>query len=235
MRPSKRMPLWLRLGLLPALLAVGLPAGSADIDTAAAAVTVATRAADATPAAVEPVTDAAQESAATASTMGLYAGSAPAGPGAITKFEGWLGRPVRLGSDFVGRSSWTQISNPDALPAWSSWVTAVPDRRLVLAVPMLAGADPAMPPSSAADAETASLLRQGAAGSFDGYFRTLGGRLTAAGLGDTILRLGWEHHGNWFRWRSRPDPAAWAAYFRRIVSVMRQVPGQQFNFVWNPG
>lgn len=54
-------------------------------------------------------------------------------------------------------------------------------------------------------------------------------------MGDTIVRLGWEHHGNWFRWRSRPDPGAWSAYYRRIVAVMRQVPGQQFNFVWNPG
>lgn len=244
MRPSKRsvrhrFSFWLGLVLLPVVVGFGLPAGTASSSGAAAADTAEAAPVDSDAAAgadsgqsVETVSGTAE---APASTLGLYAGSAPNGPAAISSFEGWLGQPVRLGSDFVGRSSWTQIANPDALPAWSSWVAAVPERRLVLAVPMLAGPDAVMPHTAAADAETASLLRQGAAGSFDGYFRTLAERLTARGMGDTIVRLGWEHHGGWFRWRSRPDPGAWAAYYRRIVAVMRQVPGGQFNFVWNPG
>ena len=47
-------------------------------------------------------------------------------------------------------------------------------------------------------------------------------------------RLGFEFNGEWFPWRAAADPTAFTDYYRRIVDVMRSVPGQDFKFVWNP-
>lgn len=177
----------------------------------------------------------AQAQSAAAATNGVASGPVPKGPQEAANFEAWLGASVPLASEFLNRTSWSEISNPNSIPYWSSWARNRPGRNLVLAVPMLAGSDPSFPSTSAQDGETSWQLQQGASGAWDWHFRTLADRLVAAGLSGTILRIGWEHHGHWYRWRSRPNPGAWASYYRRIVDVMRGAPGQQFKFVWNPG
>lgn len=76
-------------------------------------------------------------------------------------------------------------------------------------------------------------LQQGAAGRYDGQWRQLAQEFVAAGVPNIHLRLGWEMNGDWFRWSALRDPGAYAAYWRRIVNVMRSVPGgRSIKFDW---
>jgi hypothetical protein len=59
-------------------------------------------------------------------------------------------------------------------------------------------------------------------------------RLVALGATDTILVLGWEMNGTTYTHRCGPDPEDWKEYWRRIVTVMRSVPGQKFRFDFTP-
>ncbi|HEX2773701.1 MAG TPA: glycosyl hydrolase, partial [Micromonosporaceae bacterium] len=99
----------------------------------------------------------------------------------------------------------------------------------VLNVPMVAHNEPAL-----GDGEVARLLRHGAEGRFDRHFRALAQRLVERGAAETIIVLGWEMNGTTYSGRCAPDPAAWKAYWRRIVAVMRDVPGQAFRFDFAP-
>jgi len=133
--------------------------------------------------------------------------------------------PVPYAVDFLeSRYGWNEMLHPWALDAWVPWVQAVPDRRLVLSVPML--------PASAQ-----GQLAAGAAGSFDSYFRSLAQSMVARGLGNSVVRVGWEANGSWFAWNATQDPASWKAFYRRIVLTMRSVSGAGFSFDWtaNPG
>jgi hypothetical protein len=59
--------------------------------------------------------------------------------------------------------------------------------------------------------------------------------LVKDGLGSTIIDLGREMNGTWYEWSvhrapsSRPD--AYIRAWRQIVTTMRSVPGQHFEFV----
>lgn len=156
---------------------------------------------------------------AAASSVGVYVG-----PGYVAQhdaFANWLPAPVPYASDALDhRFDWSYILSPWVLDSWAPWVRAVPGRRLVLSVPML--------PASAS-----GQLAAGAAGSFDGHFRTLAQNMVNRGLGHSVLRLGWEANGNWFPWAAAPDTTSWKAFYRRIVTTMRSVPGAAFAFDWN--
>lgn len=82
--------------------------------------------------------------------------------------------------------------------------------------------------------QSGGTLAQGAAGAYDGYFRLMAQRLVAGGQGTAWLRLGWEFNGSWYPWSAASSPTTFAAYYRRIVTVMRSVPGASFRYVWNP-
>jgi hypothetical protein len=156
--------------------------------------------------------------AAAAPATGVYTG--PAGTAEHDTFSAWLGTPSPYAVDFVDDSqSWTNIAKHSDWLAdpWSAWVKAKDGRRLVVSVPMLNRA-------------SAGRLVDGADGAFDQHFRTLAQELVDDGLGNAIIRLGWEANGDWYPWRASPNPAAWKAFFRRIVRVMRSVPAQSFDF-----
>jgi hypothetical protein len=76
----------------------------------------------------------------------------------------------------------------------------------------------------------------GAAGGYDGYARRLAANLVAAGMGNAVIRLGHEMNGTWYHDGLGTDPAQytdWTAYWARIVTAMRSVPGARFLFDWN--
>lgn len=157
--------------------------------------------------------------AATSSSVGVYTG-----PGYVREhdsFANWLNAPVPYASDALDhRFDWSYVTSPWVVDSWAPWVHAVPGRRLVLSVPML--------PQSAS-----GQLAQGAAGAFDPYFRAVALNMVNRGLGDSVIRLGWEANGNWFPWAAAPDPASWKLFYRRIVANMRAIPGANFTFDWN--
>jgi Glycosyl hydrolase family 26 len=149
-------------------------------------------------------------------TLGVYAG--PGDPNAVSKFEAELGRPVAVVHDALARETWAAMTD---VSWWTSqWSPSKYFGRVIYSVPML--------PYSG------GTLAQGASGNFNGYFRTLAERLVAGGQGSSILRIGPEMNGNWFRWSIKVanGGADYAEYWRQIVNTMRAVPGAHFKFDW---
>ncbi|MFD8752669.1 glycoside hydrolase family 26 protein [Kitasatospora sp. NPDC059577] len=149
----------------------------------------------------------------------------------IGRYAQWLGDAnLQVGHTYLAGNGWSDIEgDPVVLGLWSQWRLAEPSRMLVLGVPMLVPNE-----AHVSDGEVAKLLAQGSRGDFDGHFLKLARRLVALGGPDTVLTLGWEMNGTTYTHRCKPDPSAWKAYWRRIVGVMRSVPGQRFRFDFAP-
>ncbi|WP_405011085.1 glycoside hydrolase family 26 protein [Kitasatospora sp. NBC_01539] len=149
----------------------------------------------------------------------------------IAKFSGWLGGArVQVGHTYLAGNGWADVEGENqVLGLWSQWKLSRPDRGLVLGVPMLVPNE-----GDLSDGEVVKLLARGNRGEFDRHFLKLARKLVAFGGGDTVVTLGWEMNGTTYTSRCRPDPAAWKAYWRRIVTVMRSVPGQHFRFDFTP-
>ncbi|MDY0814226.1 glycoside hydrolase family 26 protein [Kitasatospora purpeofusca] len=149
----------------------------------------------------------------------------------IGRYSQWLGDAnLQVGHTYLAGNGWADVEGePAVLGMWSQWRLADPSRMLILGVPMLVPNEAEVP-----DGEVARLLAQGARGDFDRHFLRLARRLVALGGADTVLTLGWEMNGVTYTHRCKPDPAAWKTYWRRIVTVMRSVPGQRFRFDFTP-
>ncbi|MEU4653638.1 glycosyl hydrolase [Streptomyces sp. NPDC023723] len=166
-----------------------------------------------------------------APAVGAYLDYGPPGVARMAELSHWLGGTrLRVGHTYLPGDRWSNIEGePGFLDVWADWRTRQADRMLVLNVPMLerneAGLD---------DDEVRELLRQGAAGDFDHHFRRLAERLVSLDAPDTVLVLGWEMNGITYTHRCGPDPEAWKAYWNRIVTAMRAVPGQRFKFDFAP-
>ncbi|GAA1959825.1 glycoside hydrolase family 26 protein [Kitasatospora viridis] len=149
----------------------------------------------------------------------------------IAKMGDWLhGADLQVGHTYLAGNGWSDVEgDTKVLALWSQWRMADRSRTLVLNVPMLVPNEGDVP-----DDQVADLLHQGARGAFDQHYLRLARKLVALGGGDTVLVLGWEMNGITYTGRCRPDPAAWKTYWRRIVDVMRSVPGQRFRFDFTP-
>ncbi|MFD7643794.1 glycoside hydrolase family 26 protein [Kitasatospora sp. NPDC059795] len=149
----------------------------------------------------------------------------------IARMASWLNNAnMQVGHTYLAGNGWQDVEGePAVLGLWSQWRQADPGRRLVLGVPMLVPNEANLP-----DDEVAGLLARGNKGEFDQHFLRLARKLVALGGADTVLTLGWEMNGVTYTSRCKPDPSAWKAYWRRIVGVMRSVPGQHFTFDFTP-
>ncbi|MFJ9696236.1 glycoside hydrolase family 26 protein [Kitasatospora sp. NPDC101183] len=149
----------------------------------------------------------------------------------IGRYAQWLGDAnLQVGHTYLPGNGWNDIEgDPVVLGMWAQWRLIDPSRLLVLGVPMLVPNE-----ANVSDGEVAKLLGQGARGDFDRHFLRLAHRLVALGGADTVITLGWEMNGVTYTHRCKPDPAAWKTYWRRIVGVMRSVPGQRFRFDFAP-
>ena len=77
-------------------------------------------------------------------------------------------------------------------------------------------------------------------GANDANWTAIGTKIVALGLGGCTIRLGWEFNLSNHPWRAQltgiPGPSPdWVPLFRRIVGLLRAVPGQSFKFDWCPG
>jgi len=149
--------------------------------------------------------------------MGIYGGAGPHGARKILRFEAWLGRKVPYALEFFSYQSWADLQEDSAwsLQSWRGgrW-------RMVFSIPLL-------------PTDGSSTLSAGAAGAYDEQFSKLAARLVANGFGDAVLRLGWEFNGDWYPWSAAKCPSCFVAYWRRVVTAMRAVPGAHFRFDWN--
>ncbi|MER7518521.1 glycosyl hydrolase [Streptomyces sp. NPDC126499] len=162
---------------------------------------------------------------------GFFTGSDAAGVRRIAEVEKWLGgQPLTVGHTYLPGDRWSNIEGHPALfEPWARWKERRPGRLFVLNVPLLDRNEEGL-----TDAEVRAGLGRGAAGEFDRHFRVLGERLVEHRLADAVLVLGWEMNGTTYGHRCGPDPERWKAYWRRVVAVLREVPGQRFRFDFTP-
>ncbi|WP_405440080.1 glycosyl hydrolase [Streptomyces avidinii] len=163
--------------------------------------------------------------------MGAYLDYGPTGVARIPHLSSWLGgKEIRVGHTYLPGDSWAGIEGRVSfLDDWAEWRQEEDDRLFVLNVPMQERNEGRVP-----DYRVAQLIRAGAQGQYDRHFRELAERLVELGVPDTVIVLGWEMNGITYTHRCAPDPENWKAYWRRIVSTMRAVPGQEFKFDFAP-
>ena len=123
--------------------------------------------------------------------------------------------------------TWVNVwwaSPPSPASAWLSWLHAEPGRRLVISQPMVPNDAPS------------NWAVLGAEGAYDPYATQLASNLVAKGMGNSVIRLGWEANNPANYENALPgDPseyADWARYWDNIVTAMRAVPGAAFQFDW---
>lgn len=163
--------------------------------------------------------------------IGAFLASGPESIPRIGALERWIGGSgLRVGHTYLPGDLWSNIEGqPALLEGWAKWRQVDEDRLFVLNVPMLERNEEGVP-----DHEVRQLLRAGAQGRYDQHFETLAKRLVDLGVPDTIVVLGWEMNGTTYTHRCGPDPTAWKAYWKRIVTAMRAVEGQRFRFDFAP-
>ena len=150
--------------------------------------------------------------------LGVYLGGGCEGRKRIASFEQWLGRPIDFVVDFLPQDSWDSMIRTGA---WVARCWREAGKEAVISMPMI-------------PRDGTSTLEAGASGAYDGKIAQVAQALIAQGHGKTVIRLGWEFNASWFAWSALKDPVQYVAYWRRIVTVMRGVPGAEFRFDWNP-
>ncbi|MFD7546164.1 glycoside hydrolase family 26 protein [Streptomyces sp. NPDC059578] len=165
------------------------------------------------------------------SPFGAYLDYGPRGVERMAELSQWLGgAELKVGHSYLPGDSWAGIEGEVGFLAdWAGWRSADRDRMFVLNVPMSARNEQPL-----SDFQVRSDLWRGAFGWYDGHFRKLAERLVRLGLQDTVLVLGWEMNGTTYSHRCAPDPGAWKRYWKRIVTTMRSVSGQEFRFDFAP-
>ena len=154
--------------------------------------------------------------AAAEAPLGVYEGAGCTGSQRLTAFSNWLGRKPTRVLEFMSWQAMTDLS-PWSMNCW----TNAGIKGVTYSVPML-------------PEDGSATLKQGASGTFDDAFRQFATLLVAEGYSTAVIRLGWEFNGDWYAWAASKDPQSWIAYWRRIVGIMRAVPGAKFKFDWCP-
>jgi hypothetical protein len=133
-----------------------------------------------------------------------------------------------------GAPTWAQWENPwitDPQIGYTAWVGAEPQsRQLILEVDLI-------PDSLENQSDPSGWEQSCAAGQFDTYAQQLGTNLVAAGLENSVIRLGAEMNGPWeadFMGTTTVEQNLWATCFANEVTAMRQATGEHFLFDWNP-
>ncbi|MGA2528813.1 MAG: glycosyl hydrolase [Acidimicrobiales bacterium] len=130
----------------------------------------------------------------------------------------------------------------DADPTWADWVSpwiagsGAPFVAWVRADPtghQLIDTQNVIPDSEASNPDWTG---ECAAGDYDNYATQFARNMVAAGLGYTVIRLGHEMNGNWYKDSLGDTPTEWAQWgqcFAQEVTAMRAVAGAHFLFDWN--
>lgn len=151
--------------------------------------------------------------------FGAHVGAGCNGRAAIPAFERFAGRKLERTVDAIDQRDWTKLRSS---AGWLSHCWSGAPLKLTISVPMIPNG-------------TQSTLAQGAQGAYDDVFREIAKTLVKDKLADATLRIGWEFNGGWMPWSAAKDPTSYVAFFRRIVRIVRAVPGQHFAIEWTPG
>ena len=160
---------------------------------------------------------------ATANRSGMPWASGVYEPGntraVVDAFGTWRGHPVDVATVWANRGTWNDIVNPAFM--YRRWQGA----------PQTVAFGVAMLPEHVAGVS----LQACANGNYNSYWRQFGTNISSYGLGNSIIRLGWEFNGNWYAWQAT-NPTAWAACWRQIVTSARATaPGLKWDWNVNRG
>ena len=106
---------------------------------------------------------------------------------------------------------------------WASWARGHSDRRLVITLSLV----PTGVPPDWRDL--------GAMGRYDGWYRTLGHNLVAAGLGNSVIRLDPEANfkpGTESVGSDGAEIASWRTFWARAATALKATPGSHFRMDW---
>jgi hypothetical protein len=146
--------------------------------------------------------------------LGVYRGS---NPDEVERYEDWIGTEIPYVLEFWGRDDdWGKIDDP----RWVIDLWIPTGRTVVYSIAMLPN-----------DRFT---LEDGAAGAYDAHWRRFAEAFAERGETDAILRIGWEFNGDFYPWAAGGKEDLFVDYWRRIVDVLRSVPGTNFQFDWSP-
>jgi hypothetical protein len=163
------------------------------------------------------------------------AGSLPSVQAAVNSFQSATNSTLScLGVYNNGASTWSQWDSPwiasSAGAGYTSWVSeASQSRQLVIGQDLI--------PSGLTDiANPLSWEQSCAAGDFNSYATTFANNLVAAGLQNSVIRLGEEMNGSWendYVGNTTQEQNLWATCFANEVTAMRQAPGEHLLIDWN--
>jgi hypothetical protein len=154
---------------------------------------------------------------------------------AVTSFDALTNSSVTCVLAYLnGEPTWSQWEDPWVTASqygYASWVAEAPQtRQLVLQVDLI--------PDSLEDvSDPLSWEQSCAAGDFNTYATELGTNLVAAGLQNSVIRLGAEMNGTWeadFIGTTTQEQNLWATCFANEVTSLRQAAGQNFLIDWDP-
>jgi Glycosyl hydrolase family 26 len=153
----------------------------------------------------------------------------------ITSFDQLTGTNVTCVSAYLDNTTtWSQWVNPwvtNPYNGYSTWVAQDPQvRQLVLGVDLI--------PSNLSNAQSPRAWENACAvGRYNAYATALGRNLVAAGLQNSVIRLGPEMNGEWerdFIGSQLSEQKLWAKCFANEVTSLRRVKGENFLIDWNP-
>jgi hypothetical protein len=154
---------------------------------------------------------------------------------AVTAFDNLTHTNVTcLTAYLLNATTWAQWVNPwvsNSSEGYSSWVAQKPQgRQLVLAMGLI-------PSGLQTGSNSLSWESACAAGKFNSYATEFGKNLVAAGLENSVLRLGPEMNGSWepyFIGTTATEQHRWVQCFDKEVTAIRRAPGEHFLIDWNP-
>jgi hypothetical protein len=133
----------------------------------------------------------------------------------IDAFGAWRGRPCDVATAWSNRATWNDIASPAWL--YKRWK----------GMPVTVAFGVAMLPEHVEGVS----LEAGARGDYNWWWRQFGTVIAAAGMGASVIRLGWEFNGDWYAWQAA-DPGAFAGYWRQIVTSARAA-APDLKWDWN--
>lgn len=150
-------------------------------------------------------------------TSGVYLPNAT--PASVGAFGTWRGDTVDVATVWPNLGTWNDFIDP----AWLYQRWQGSQVTVAFTEPMLPESVPGV------------TIQACGAGAYDSYWRQFGTNISAYGLGDSIIRLGWEFNGNWYIWQAI-DPTAWVKCWQQIVTSARATaPGLQWDWNVNRG